>query len=204
VGAYPIRGNGLDRRGRPQLSIEAPALWNYEDGQLVRVVCYTNAPYAKLMLNGAEVGELKPYDDGAGMIYWDIPFAAGRLQAIGCDEHGNPLSSSEIATTGRPYALRAKVDGELNQEPGGLNHVIIEVVDEEGRLVSLADNNISCRMEAGELIALESADNADMGRAFSHSRRAHGGRLLAYVRNDDQGRLSLTFSSPLLQPTAIN
>lgn len=198
VGATPIFRGGADRQGRPHLSAEAPAVWNYEPGQPTRVVCYTNAPYAKLMLNGEQVGELKPYDDAYGMVYWDIPFTPGVLQAIGCDAQGNELSSAKIETSGRPFALRVRIDGERNTAPRALNHVIVEVVDEDGRLVTLADNNITCRMEAGSLLALESADNSDMAGTVRNSRRANGGRLLAYVRNDDQGRLALSMSSPLL------
>ena len=198
VGAYPVRNGGKDRKGRPMLSIDAPAVWNYDEGQAVRVVCYTNAPYARLMLDGKQVGETKPYDNATGMIYWDMPFAPGRLAAIGCDADGNELSSAAIETSGRPYAIRARIDGEQSTEPGAINHVLIEVVDEDGRLVTLADNKITCRMEAGSLLALETADNADMGPNKTASRRAHGGRLLAYVRNDDQGRLALNLTSPLL------
>lgn len=34
------------------VSMDAWDLWNYEPGQLIRVVCYTNAPQARLLLNG--------------------------------------------------------------------------------------------------------------------------------------------------------
>ena len=46
---------------------------NYEEGQSIRGVCYTNAAKAKLLLDGREVGQTKEYDDNTGIIYWDIP-----------------------------------------------------------------------------------------------------------------------------------
>lgn len=203
VGAYPIRNGGLDRRGRPMLSIDAPAVWNYDEGQPMRVVCYTNAPCAKLTLNGHQVGHTKPYDRATGIIYWDLPYSPGRLCAIGCDADGNEISMGAIETSGRPYALRASVEGERSMEPGAVNHVLIEIIDDEGRIVTLADNKITCRALAGTLLALETADNTDMGTNRAHSRRAHGGRLLAYVRNDSQGRMALSLTSPLLVSAGI-
>ena len=49
------------------------SVWNYEEGQSIRVVCYTNDAKARLELNGKIVGEMKDYDDNTGIIDWDIP-----------------------------------------------------------------------------------------------------------------------------------
>lgn len=56
LGTYP-----KPRRGN-HMSIDAPGLWNYEPGEAIRVVCYTNAPSARLLLDGKEIGAVKPYD----------------------------------------------------------------------------------------------------------------------------------------------
>ena len=98
IGTYPTHD---------WVSMDAWDLWNYEPGQLIRVVCYTNAPQARLLLNGKEVGQMKPYDDKSGIIYWDIPYQDGELRAEGCDATGKVLSSYAIKTSGRPSALRA-------------------------------------------------------------------------------------------------
>lgn len=63
IGTYPIR------KGENWLSMDAWDTWNYEPGELIRVVCYTNAPQARLLLDGKEVGEMKPYDDKTGIIF---------------------------------------------------------------------------------------------------------------------------------------
>lgn len=73
------------------VSMDAWDLWNYEPGQLIRVVCYTNVPQARLLLNGKEVVQMKPYDDKSGIIYWDIPYQDGELRAEGCDATGKVL-----------------------------------------------------------------------------------------------------------------
>ena len=109
IGTYPMRRQGNNRRGA-NLSIDAPDLWNYRNGQTIRVVCYTNSPQARLLLNGEVVGEMKPMDDATGMIHWDIPYKAGKLTAEGCNQDGNVESTYTIQTSGRPYALKVRID----------------------------------------------------------------------------------------------
>lgn len=208
VGAYPImrdRNGRRNRRPGPDwVSPDAPALWNYDEGQPMRVVAYTNAPYAKLMLNGEQVGDIKPYNDDNGIIYWDIAFQPGTLTAVGCTEDGTPLSEGSIVTSGRPYALRARIDGEHNAAPGAVNHVLVEIVDEEGRLVTLADNEITCFVEGGKLLGLEGSNNTDMSSYTDNRHRASNGYLLAYVRNGNApGQVVLHFRSPLLKSAEL-
>ena len=55
---------------------------------MIRVVAYTNAAKARLELNGTVVGPTKDYDQKTGIIYWDIPYAAGKLELVGMDTKG--------------------------------------------------------------------------------------------------------------------
>lgn len=126
IGTYPVKP------GHSWLSMDAWDSWNYDPGQLIRVVCYTNAPQARLWLDGKEVGPMKPYDDKSGIIYWDIPYQDGELRAEGCDKNGKVLSTYTIKTSGRPYALRATVDKDVLSPDKATAHVTIEVVDEQG------------------------------------------------------------------------
>ena len=188
------------------VSPDAWDIWNYEPGQEIRVVCYTNAPQARLMLNGKEVGALKPYDDKSGIIYWDIPYEAGELVAEGCDASGLVLSSYKLQTTGRPYALRAKADYETLNAERSVAHIIVEVVDENGLPVKLADNEITCRVEGpARLLGLENGDNSDMSEHRDDRQRVHMGRLLAYVQRDKAatGSVRIVFTSPLLKRAEV-
>lgn len=180
-------------------------VWNYEPGQEIRVVCYTNAPQARLMLNGKEVGTMKPYDDKSGIIYWDIPYEAGELVAEGCDASGKVLSSYTLRTTGRPYAIRVKADRETLSAGKATAHIEIEVVDEKGLPVKLADNEITCRVEGpARLLGLENGANNDMSEHRDNRQRVHMGRLLAYIQTiGEPGDIRITFTSPLLQKAEV-
>ena len=200
IGTYH-RGRG---RWGDHLSIDAPDLWNYREGQPIRVVCYTNTAQALLKLNGEVIGEMRPYDDRSGMIHWDVPYAPGILTAEGYDEEGNLLATYEIRTSGRPYGLRATLIEPEVAAHGGTAQVLVEVVDEQGNVVKLADNMISCRVGGtARLLGLENSDNSDMGHPKAHQRRAYQGRLVAYVQVVDEAPVKLTFSSPLLEDAQL-
>ena len=187
------------------VSMDAWDLWNYEPGQLIRVVCYTNAPQARLLLNGKEVGQMKPYDDKSGIIYWDIPYQDGELRAEGCDATGKVLSSYAIKTSGRPYALRATVDKEVLSPDKVTAHVTIEVVDEQGTIVKLGDNDVTCQIEGpARLLGLEGSNNSDMSDYTDNHHRAFHGRLLAYIQTTgEKGEIRVKLTSPLLKGTEV-
>ena len=187
------------------VSMDAWDLWNYEPGQLIRVVCYTNAPQARLLLNGKEVGQMKPYDDKSGIIYWDIPYQDGELRAEGCDATGKVLSSYAIKTSGRPYALRATVDKEVLSTDKATAHVTIEVVDEQGTIVKLGDNDVTCQIEGpARLLGLEGSNNSDMSDYTDNHHRAFHGRLLAYIQTTgEKGEIRVKLTSPLLKGTEV-
>lgn len=196
IGTYPQKD---------KLSYDAWDSWNYEPGQLIRVVCYTNTPQARLLLNGKEVGKMKPYDDKTGIIYWDIPYQPGELKAEGCDKEGNALASYSIQSSDRPYALRASADCQELSAEKATAHITVEVLDEKGTVVKLGDSNITCTIEGpAHLLGLEGSDNTDMGDYTDNRQRAYHGRLLAYIQTTGQeGEIKVRFTSPLLKGTEV-
>ena len=196
IGTYPKR---------EYLSADAPDIWNYDPGQEIRVVCYTNAPQARLLLDGKVVGDIKPYDEKTGIIHWDIPYQAGELRAEGCDKEGNVLSSYVIRSSGRPYALRVSADRTTLSHDRATAHLFIEVVDENGTIVKLGDNEITYEIEGpARLLGLEGSSNTDMTDYTDNRHRAYQGRLLAYVQTTgEKGQARVKFTSPLLQGTEI-
>mgnify|MGYP000550511047 CR=1 FL=1 len=204
IGTYPIQARFKNSK-RTFLSPDAWDIWNYDSGQEIRVVCYTNAPQARLLLNGKVIGNMKPYDEKSGIIYWDIPYQAGELKAEGCDTNGNIASSYSIQSSGRPYTLRVSADRTTLSCDRATAHLIVEIVDENGTIVKLGDNDITCTIEGpARLLGLEGSNNSDMSDYTDNHHRAFHGRLLTYIQSTgEKGQVRVKFTSPLLQGTEV-
>lgn len=189
-----------------ELSKDAWPIWNnYNDGQLVRVVCYTNAAKARLELNGKVVGEEKKYDEKTGVIYWDIPFASGKLEAIGLSNDNKIVSSYSIVSSQQPYALVINEKNITINKDNGVVKVIVQVLDEKGLPVILSDNEITCALSgSGTLLGLEAGNNTDMGDYTDNVQRAFHGHLVAYVQATGGNEpIKLKFTSTWLKSTEV-
>lgn len=199
IGTYP------NTKDKTELSQDAWSIWNYEEGQLIRVVCYTNTAKAKLLLNGEIIGDIKDYDNNTGIIYWDIPYQAGKLEVIGMDKDDNEQVSYKIQSSGRPHALNIKSGETILNKEKGLSQIVLQVVDEKGIPVILSDNEITCHIEGhAKLIGLEASNNSDMTDYTDNKQRVFLGRVLAYIQATGQvGQVKITFSSPWLKPVEM-
>jgi hypothetical protein len=199
-----VSNRGERERNAP--SYVALPTWNFTDGQNIRVECYTNAAKAKLLLNGTEVGATKDYDDSTGIIWWDVPYAAGALEVVGMDAAGNKTCGYVIRSSSRPYALTATVENGSVFDGKGLAHVIVEVVDENGIPVMLSDDELTCTIDGpAKLLGLESSNNRDMSNNSGNVRRVFRGRLLAYIQTTDEpGKITVKFTAPWLKPVAVS
>lgn len=214
-----IKPNGYFRRSlwleRPNIYIgtylkndrirtNAESTWNYEAGDMVRVVAYTNCESAELLLDGERVGERKAYDPETGVICWDIPYRDGLLKAVGYDGD-REVAAYEVKTTGRPYAIRATLDALPEIEPGDVVVVQIEVVDEQGDVVLLADNLVKCKLSgAVSLLGLENGGGNAADNYRDNEHRCKGGRMIGYLKPTASGEVQVEFTSPLLKKSVLS
>jgi len=171
---------------------------------LIRVVCYTNTGQARLLLNGKEVGEAKPYDDRTGIIYWDIPYEAGKLEVFGMDASGSQLSHYSVQSSGRPHEIKV-IAAEKEIKANGLAQILLQIVDEHGVPVMLSDDEITCHIQGpAKLSGLEASNNQDMSDYTDNKQRVHHGRILAYIQATNQrGEIKLLFAANWLKPAEL-
>lgn len=225
LGTYPTPGRGsksqmkdvwsaldAENEGRnyeeKSPSMDAWPIWNYSEGQSIRVVCYTNAAKARLELNGKVVGDTKNYDDNTGIIYWDIPYQGGKLEAVGLDKNGSEVSRYAIQSSNQPYALTIQQSETSISKDKGLAQIVVQVVDEHGIPVMLSDNEITCQISGpAKLLGLEASNNEDMSDYTDNKQRVFHGHILAYIQaNGTEGQIRVRFTSTWLKPveTVIN
>ncbi|MGQ1786166.1 MULTISPECIES: sugar-binding domain-containing protein [unclassified Saccharicrinis] len=174
--------------------------WNYQKGEMVKVLAFTNSGKAKLMLNGHQVGDVKEYDDETGVFFWEIPFEPGQLEVIAVNESGQEESRSVIQTSKQPHAIQIHWDKKEISREMGVAQIEIGIVDEDGIPVVLADNEITCRVNGpAKLLGLEAGNDRDMGDYRDNKQRVHNGKMIAYIQaTGEQGDVEVTFSSPWL------
>jgi len=187
------------------LSTDAWPIWNYDEGEMIRVVCYTNAPKSKLILNGKQVGEEKELDDKTGVIFWDIPFQEGKLEVQGLDKNNKQICDFKLQTTGRPTAITAKSDLSVIKKDRGVAQVVIQVVDEKGIPVMISEDEITCTIDGpGKLLGLEASNNSDMGNYNDNVQRVYHGRMLAYVQaTGKDGKINIKLTAPWLKEAHV-
>jgi len=193
------------RGGRRGLSDSALPVWNYNEGDTVRVVCYTNCPQSQLSLNGEPVGSPKNHDDITGIIFWDIPFKPGKLEVTGLKD-GKEAARYSIQTSGRSYSIIATADKSRLSSKKDLVHISIQIVDQNGIPVVLADDEVTCAISGpARLLGLESANNSDMTNYRDNSHRVFNGRMLAYLPSTgSSGEVNVTFSAPWLKAAKVS
>ena len=198
-------GTYIPRSKEKNLSKDAWPIWNYEDGQDVRVVVYTNAAKARLEMNGKVVGEVKNYDPNVGILSWDVPFAKGKLEAVGLDANNKEVSRYTIMSSAQPHALVVKQKSFTADKNKGIAQIMVEIVDKDGLPVMLSDNEVTCTIKGpAKLLGLEAGNNSDMTDYTDNVQRVHHGHILAYVQSaGEAGQVTVTFSSQWLQPVTV-
>ena len=199
LGTYPLKNE-------KDISKDAWAIWNYAAGEKIRVVCYTNAAKARLELNGKAVGEAKPYDEKTGIMYWDIPFAAGKLEVIGLNNDNKEVSRYAITSTQQPTELTIADTNITIAKDKGVAKIMVQVKDQNGLPVMLSDNEVTCTITGpGTLLGLEAGNNSDMTDYTDNIQRVYHGHIAAYIQSNGNSSepIKVTFTSQWLKPVEV-
>lgn len=218
IGSYPTPGKGarnhatdvwsaLENASRntdyveTTPSMDAWPVWNYNPGESIRVVCYTNSAKARLLLNGKEVGKTQSYDKKTGIIYWDIPYEAGTLEVVGMNQNDEEEVRNALRSSESPAALKViSIAAEKQLKEGDVAEVVLQVVDRNGIPVMIADNEVTCHVAgSGVLLGLEASNNSDMTDYTDNVHRVFNGRIQAYIKANAKGTVFMKFTAPWLQ-----
>jgi len=178
--------------------------WNWQPGQAIDVWAYTNCEEVELFLNGQTQGMRKKEGD-ALHLEWHLTYAPGTLKAVGRRAGGEELTA-EVRTAGAPARIRLQADrSRIAADGNDLSFVTVKIVDQEGTLAPLADNQVQFRISGPGRIA-----GVDNGLQTSHDSfqadycKAWNGLCLAVVRSSGQaGQITLEASSDGLEGAAI-
>lgn len=112
---------------------------------------WSNCPKVELFINGESKGVVEP-DQNIKHCTWNVPWTSGEYKVVGLDHGGKKLCTDIRYTSGEPYQIILSVQEQLIKpdstqfllRANGSDAAIIEakIVDKNGHLCTLADNNI--------------------------------------------------------------
>jgi beta-galactosidase len=200
--------------------------WKGKEGQIIPVTCYTNCDTVELFLNGRSLGVKGYAFPRLGMegkygnypararvlrttadlhLSWDVPYEPGTLKAVGI-KNGNVASTVEIFTTGEPAAIRLSSDRDtIAADRRDVAHLIVQIVDDKGRLVPTAESDVTFKVEGdGLVLGVDNGDPRSHADYRSTRRQAFHGLCLAVLQSTAKpGQVRVTASSPAIEPATI-
>ncbi|MGA1983148.1 MAG: glycoside hydrolase family 2 TIM barrel-domain containing protein [Acidobacteriaceae bacterium] len=211
---------------KPMLHLFPHWNWKGREGQFIPVTCYTNCDTVELFINGRSVGvrgyEFPRYgmQDRYGNIAprdralrttadlhlsWDVPYEPGTLKAVGTKD-GAAVVTMEVSTTGEPAAIRLSADRtEIMADRRDVAHIMVEVLDQQGRVVPMAENEITFDVQGeGKLIGVDNGNPQSHDSYKVNHCKAFNGLCLAVVQSAAKsGSIRIAASSPSLQSAAL-
>ena len=161
--------------------------WTFEDeyiGKPVKAEVYTDADEILFILNGKELGKVKPEKAIASMA---IPYEPGELTAVSFKK-GKEQKRFTLCTTGT--ADRISVKAETDKMSAGNRDICffeVEITDADGKLVTSAANELECTVYGGELMGFWSGCPNNEDEYGSGKCHAFEGRALVAVRSKNVG-----------------
>ena len=197
-------GTYKKRKFNNQLSIDALPVWNYRTGDTIRIVSYSNCSKVQLLLNGKGTGGMVQHNNETGINFWDIPYVPGKLEVVGYNSSLEAARNS-IETSDRPYAIKVVAVNKNISVNKGVAQIEIQIVDENGKPVLLADDEITCTTDENlKLLGLEASNPTDMEDYSDNKQRVFYGKMIAYLQSlGEKGKGKITFRSPWLKDAVI-
>ena len=179
--------------------------WNFKglEGEMIRVIAYTNTSMLELFVNGKSFGKKSIERFGHGE--WNVPYEPGRIEVIAYD--GDKIvARDERVTSGPAKSLKLTLDSK-NIEANGEDIAIIScyTVDAEGNEVY--DSDALVRFSANEYGTVYStgSDITDHSSIFLSERKMRAGRISVAVKlSDRKGMLKVYAHSNGLESAVLS
>ena len=163
--------------------------WNWEgrEGETTPVFVYTSYTSAELFVNGKSQGKrTKNKDerlDRYRLRWMDVKYEPGTVKVVAFDENGKPVAEKEVHTAGKPHHLALSADRKTISADGkDLSYVTVSVVDKDGNLCPLADNQLNFEVTgAGKFKAVCNGDATSLELFHVPTMKAFSGKLAVTI-----------------------
>lgn len=164
--------------------------WNGIGTDSVDVHVYTNMDEIELRVNGKSVGkkQLNKFDIPS----WRVKYVPGKLEVKG--KKNGKLYNQTLATTGKASSLKlnSETGTQLKGDGNDVAIITLKVLDNKGRLVPTAENNIQFKIHNGKLLGIGNGHPSSHERDIFNPgeeihRNAFGGYVQLIVSSDRSG-----------------
>lgn len=179
--------------------------WPGQEGKPLTVEVYSATEAVRLYLNGKLIGMKPTGRDQAFKADFVLPYAPGTLKVEGIREN-RVVAQSILQTTGDPVGLKLTADRTILHADGqDLAFVIVEAVDEKGRLQSNTERDVHFTLSGEGTIAAVGNGNGESEQSYSgDSFHLFHGRAMVVLRTTPRpGPLHLTAQAEGLTGASI-
>lgn len=179
--------------------------WNWEKDTKLRLAVFSNTEEVELFLNGNSQGRKNPSDFENQIVEYEVAFQEGTVEVKGIN-NGKVVSKDQLLTAGEPDAIKFESNKEELKANGlDLAYLQVNVVDDEGRKVYSADNEITFEVSgAGELAGLSSGDILSHENFNATKRKAHNASVMAVIKSGrEEGTITIKATSEGLKEVVM-
>lgn len=199
--------------------------WNGREGETTPVFVYTNYPSAELFINGRSQGvrtkdmSVTVHNSGDSLsvadlkrqqryrlMWMDTVYEPGTVKVVAYDAEGNAVAQKEIHTAGKPYRIELEADRTvINADGKDLSFVTVKVVDKDGNLCPMADNEITFKVRgAGSYCVGANGDPVSLESFQEPHMHVFSGMMTAIVSSSEEpGEIVLEASSKGLKKGVV-
>ena len=140
------------------------------------------------------------------LMWMDTVYEPGTVKVVAYDADGNAVAEKEMHTAGKPYRIVLEADRtEIKADGNDLSFVTVKVVDKNGNLCPLADNEISFKVKgAGTYRAGEYGNPVSIESFQQPKMKVFSGMMTAIVSSSEEpGDIVLEASAKGLKKAVI-
>ena len=157
--------------------------WNWLPGQTIDLWAYYNhADEVELFINGKSQGVRKKADSHQYHVMWRVQFEPGEVKAVSRKD-GKVVKEQVIKTAGAPDHIRLTTD----YKGKNTTFVAVEVVDKDGNLCPLAEDQIFFSVSGNaRIIGTDNGCQTSMESFVAPQRKAFFGKCMVVVKGKGQ------------------
>ena len=201
--------------------------WNWEgrEGEVTPVFVYTNYPSAELFINGKSQGKrtkdltvtVENSKDSTSiadfkrqkryrLMWMDTKYEPGTVKVVAYNAAGKAVAEKEIRTAGVPHHIELIADRtEIQADGEDLSFVTVKVVDKDGNLCPLAENEIRFKVKGAGVYRAGANGNPVSLESFQQPKmKVFNGMMTAIIASDGQpGEITLEASASGLKKAVL-